>query len=89
MDLCRRKADGAMFRASFPDDYDAGKALADCFSGVTKFYFRGVIWKPRRWWQFKGHWLDTGEIWEPESGEFEVLSRRAAEIAEERTGGKR
>ena len=73
MTLCKRKADGAMFRPSFPDDYDAGKAMADMFTGKSSFYFRGIKWEPRRWWQFRGRWIDTGEIWQPESGEFDVV----------------
>lgn len=74
MTLCRRKSDGAMFRASVPDDYTEADAIVDCLSlKKLEFYFRGVLWQPRRWWQRRGCWVDRGEIWEPESGEFDVV----------------
>lgn len=64
-----------MFRPSYPDDWTDGDALAAVIAGKASFYFRGVRWEPRRWWQLSGQWVDTGEIWEPESGEFDVLAR--------------
>lgn len=73
MTLCRRKTDGAMFRASTPDDYTFAQSLADMFALKAEFYFRGIVWQPRRWWQLHGRWVDTGEVWEPTSGEFDVL----------------
>lgn len=73
MKLCRRKTDGAMFRPSYPDDYTGEKSMADAFTGRATFYFRSVRWQPRRWWQLHGQWIDTGEIWQPQSGEFDVL----------------
>lgn len=71
--LCRRKSDGAMFRPSCPPDYCEGQAIADAIMGRRLFYFEGIRWQPRRWWQLRGRWVDTGEVWQPESGEFEVI----------------
>lgn len=79
MVLCRRKTDGAIFRPSHPGDYCHGQAMADAILGRLRFYFRGVRWQPRRWWQIRGRWIDTGEIWEPESGEFDVIRQPGKE----------
>jgi hypothetical protein len=79
MVLCRRKTDGAIFRPSHPDDYCHGQAMADAILGNLRFYFRGVRWQPRRWWQIRGRWIDTGEIWESESGEFDVIRQPGKE----------
>lgn len=73
MKLCKRKTDGAMFRPSYPDGYDEVDSIVDCVRGTISFYLRGVQWKPRRWWQLRGRWIDTGEIWTPQSGEFDVV----------------
>jgi len=73
MDLCRSKATGKMFRPSYPDDWDDADAIAACIIGRIEFYFCGVSWQPRKWWQFHGRWVDTGEIWKPSSGEFDVI----------------
>ncbi len=73
MKLCKRKSDGAMFRPSYPDGYDGAQAMADTLIGRTTFYFRGVRWQSRKWWQLSGCWVDTGEIWQPKSGEFDVV----------------
>lgn len=73
MKLCKRKTDGAMFRPSYPDNYDSGQAVADALAGTTKFYFREVRWVAPRWWQLRGKWVDTGVIWTPSSGEFDVI----------------
>ena len=76
MKLCRRKTDGAMYRPSYLDGYDRADAVADCLrSGPLRFYFRRVEFRPGRWLPFpcKGRWIDTGEVWEPESGEFDVI----------------
>ena len=48
-------------------------ALADTLSCTFRFYFIGIVWQPRKWWQFEGQWIDTSEVWQPESGEFEVI----------------
>lgn len=72
MRLCRRKTDGAIFRPSFPDGYTQKDAFTDMMRGQMRFYFQGVRWEPRKWWQMRGRWVDTGEVWEPESGEFDV-----------------
>ena len=74
--LCKRKSDGKMFRPSCPDNYNEGNALADLFSGKDCFYFRGVEWQDRKWFQLRGKWVDTGEIWEPNSGEFDVIDSK-------------
>lgn len=74
--LCKRKTDGAMFRPSYPDDYSVADAIADAADGHPKFYFRGVKWQPRKWWKIwqpRGEWIDTGDIWQPQSGEFTVI----------------
>lgn len=73
MKLCRRKTDGAMFRASHPEGYTEADAVADCLSGQPTFFFRRVQYTPRQWWHLRGRWTDTGEIWKPKSGEFEVV----------------
>lgn len=74
--LCKRKSDGAFFEPSYPDDYNSGKAMADCMLGNARFYFREVVWKPCPLWKFwhKGIWERTGVIWQPDTGEFDVLS---------------
>ena len=77
MDIVRRKSDGAVFRASVPEDPHefariCGAAFADRDGG---FYFRRIRLQPRRWWRFwPPRWFDTGEIWEAKSGEFDVAS---------------
>ena len=73
MKLCKRKSDGTMFRPSTPDNYGEFEAMVDLFKGIHRFYFREVEFRPRKWYQFKGKWVDTGKVWEPSSGEFEVL----------------
>lgn len=66
---------GKMYRASCPDAYTRGDALAEMFSGAAdEFYFREMKETPRPWWKGGGTvWADTGAIWQPLSGEFEVL----------------
>lgn len=73
MKLCRRKTDGAVFKASCPPDYCGGQAIADVLRGRLAFYFLGVKWQPRKWWQLRGKWVETGEAWEPTSDEFDVF----------------
>ncbi len=82
MTLCRRKTDGAMFRPSFPDGYDGWQATTSTLNRKEFFYFRMVKWQPRRWWQIRGRWVDTGEIWEPTSGEFDVIKNAEAVYGE-------
>lgn len=64
--ICRRKSDGRFYEPSHPDD-----AVIDLFN--YSWYFREVELMPRRWWQLRPRWKRTGEIWEPDSGEFDVL----------------
>lgn len=76
-ELIRRKSDGKLFEASYPDSYDEGQAIADCLMGKATFYFREIVPAKKRWWQWKQRWLRTGEIWQPESGkEFEIVDQR-------------
>ena len=65
---------GAFFRASFRRGYDASAAMVDTISGNARFYFRRVHRLKRPWWRGGDTWEDTGEIWCPESGEFEVIT---------------
>lgn len=68
-----RKSDGILFRPSYPDSWTDGDAIVSVFSSKgPQFYFRGVRVVPPRWWQRCPRWEDTGEIWQPESGEFKV-----------------
>ncbi len=79
--LTRRKTDGQLFRPSFAEGYTLGCALVGMLSSVRlRFYFRSIEWLPRRWW-FGGQWVDTGEIWEPESGEFDVIDEQDAIVS--------
>lgn len=72
--LARRKADGALFEPSVPDDYNRADAIADCLLGRMAWYFRRVLPAPRRWWHRSPRWIRTGEVWEPtRPSEFEVL----------------
>ena len=73
--LCKRKTDGALFRPSFPDDYNAGQAIADTLTGKKSWYFRRVEPKKvRRWFRTSTIYEDTGEIWCPREGaEFDVI----------------
>lgn len=84
--LCIRKSDDTLWEPSYPDHRNDGHALALLFSGdVMKWYFRAVEWEPSPWWKFwtKGSWQRTGEIWEPESGEFDVVDRKYAPAEQE------
>lgn len=83
MKLCRRKSDGSVWEPSCRDDYTAGDALADAFAGRRTFYFRRVEWRAAPCWKFwtRGSWEQTGEVWEPESGEFEVVWHDGSEEA--------
>lgn len=67
--ICVRKRDAALFEPSFdPDNVHA--IFVDLFSGKSTFYFRRVVpVRHRR----RALWRRTGEIWEPESGEFDVI----------------
>lgn len=76
-----RKSDGALFRPSHPDWWTEADAVAATLSGDgPMFYFRGVAWVPGRVlpWPRRGRWVDTGEIWEPASGEFSVVNEWGA-----------
>jgi hypothetical protein len=71
-----RKIDRACFEPSYSDDYNEGKAIADIMLGNTRFYFRRVI--PVKFlWMIR--WVRTGDIWQPKSGEFEVMDVKFAE----------
>lgn len=76
--LCRRKTDGALFEPSHPDHWGDAAAITALLSNGPQFYFRRVELAPRRWWQRRARWQRTGEVWEPESGEFEVLTDAVA-----------
>lgn len=76
--LCVRKSDHAVFRPSYPDDYSEGKALLDLMSGRDCYYFRRVELRPLSWFPWVKRWRDTGEVWEPRSGDFTVVEDRQA-----------
>jgi hypothetical protein len=76
--ICRRKIDGALFAPSCPDNWTDGDAIAAMIRGGPQFYFRRVVLAPRKWWQFSRRWKRTGEIWEPKSNEFDILSEDEA-----------
>ena len=72
--LCIRKSDGTVWEPSYSDDYGESQAFADCLLGKQSFFFRRVVHKRVGWWIFKRwKWVRTGEIWEPASGEFDVV----------------
>lgn len=81
--LCRRKVDGELFRPS----HDPDNPMGGLFGG-KQFYFRSVRIvraAPKRWWMWSAPLPtveDTGEIWEPESGEFDVLHTWNCPISE-------
>ena len=79
--LCIRNSDHTAWEPSCPDGYNEGNVFADLFSGRSGWYFRQVEWEPSPWWKFwtRGRWMRTGEIWEPELGEFEVVTMGAPE----------
>jgi len=63
--------DGSRFRASFPVGYGQAAALASMLAkDGDSFYFRRMR-HVRRWW-WSDYWIDTGEIWKPKTGEFEL-----------------
>ena len=76
--ICRRNTDGQLFRPSFRDGYNDSQAIVDTLTGRASFYFRAVEWRPYRWWPWCGRWVDTGEIWEPQAGEFDIFDEREA-----------
>ena len=88
MNIVRRKSDGAVFRASHPEDPETfARICGDAFAGGG-FYFRRIRLQPKRWWRWRqrlwpfwrlwpSRWVETGEIWEPKSGEFNVASSSA------------
>ncbi len=65
-------ADGTFYRPSFPAGWTPAAALASMAAGVSTFYFREVRRVRRR--ILPDYWEDTGAIWQPESGEFKVLT---------------
>ena len=72
MTIAIRKKDGATFKPSFPrpEEYaEHGGPMDSLFDGSSGFFFRRI--ERRGWWIFKV-WRETGEIWKPESGEFDV-----------------
>lgn len=75
--LVIRKSTGEVFLPSYPTGYSEANAIVDCLSCErNKFYFRKLIWDPpgRHWWNRRGIWTETGEIWgDAESGEFDVV----------------
>ena len=76
----RRISDGSMYEASFPDHWQDHDAVVACLTGSTGFYFRKLRKVNKKWWQFwKPEWERTGEVWQPESGEFEVLMKGDSE----------
>lgn len=75
--VARCKKTGRLYRPSFPDDYDQGKAFAEAWLGTGGFYFRRIE-RIRRTWPLRDYWRDTGEVWEPVSGEFDLLSNKEA-----------
>lgn len=78
--VCRRKDDGTLWMPSYPEDWTDGDALAATLSGDPSFYFRQVVFVRRRW--LPGYWSLTGNIWQPASGEFDVLDAgEAKELA--------
>ncbi len=78
MNIVRRKSDGAVFRASFPEDpMEFARICGNAFAGRGGFYFRRIRLQPKKWWRFWRRWADTGEIWEPKSGEFDIASSSA------------
>lgn len=74
MNLVKRKSDGTIFEASFPEWWNEGDALMSMLHhDAYQFYFREVKWQPRKWWQLKGKWVRTGVIWQTNSIlEFDV-----------------
>lgn len=83
MKLCIRKSDGTVWKPSTPPGYTYGHAIADCMLGRTGFYFKQVVLGNRGWWIFtRRRWVETGEIWEPKSGEFTVVEARLLEGGE-------
>lgn len=87
-----RKTNGSIYEASHPEPHE-GNPFAGLFSGKNLFFFRRVIFKPSPWWMFwkKGKWERTGEIWKPETGEFDVIPEKkefSQEYTKYRTPGE-
>lgn len=73
--VVRSKATGQLYRASYPHGWGDGDAIAAAFSQESpRFYFREVERIRRPWWRGGDIWRDTGEIWQPERGTFDVLT---------------
>lgn len=70
--VIRCKASGRTYRPSHPHGCDDVAALAAAISGKACFYFREIERVKRPWWKGGSFWRDTGKIWEPESGEFDL-----------------
>ena len=73
-----RRSDGAYFKSSYPKIGDTH--VFEGRYGGRGYYFRRVEWLPRKWWQVRGEWVETGEIWEPDpdKGEFFTMDRAKA-----------
>lgn len=61
------KASDDFYEPSHPGYPD----YSSLFTNRGSFFFRRIVRQPDRWWR-KERWLRTGEIWCPESGEFNV-----------------
>ena len=75
--FARSKADGLFYEPSYPDGWTDADAVAACLNGTASFYFRQVV-LVKRVWPFRPTWKRTGVIWQPKSGEFEVLPEYVA-----------
>ncbi len=75
--VCRRKADGTLWRPSYPNGYGEGDALASMLSRKKPNYYFSRVVRHYRWWWFDC-WVETWEEWQPSDSEFQVLDEREA-----------
>lgn len=77
--LCIRKSDGSIWEPITPPGYTHGQMVADCMLGKLQWCFWRLIRERVGWWIFKRlKWVSTGQIWQPTSGEFNVLTEKEA-----------
>ena len=73
MQICKRKSDGKLFEPSCEPGYNAACAMVDMLFRRNSFYFLEIEESKGPWyWPFT-RFVRTGNIWRPQSGEFEVL----------------
>ena len=58
-----RKKDCALFVPSTINGKATLSSMTSTRDSHGNFYFRQIVWQPRRWWQLRGRWVENGESW--------------------------